>query len=100
MRLWIACLLSACGIAAAAPVHASFDIAATGGWHAVSGTAVVDNSVRHLQHPALLLDGDGVHESVVYSSLVSLTIGQRYILSGWIRTEDLRVRDRDRSPVV
>ena len=30
---------------------------------------------------------------------VSLTIGKRYDLSGWVRTEALAVRDLDRSPI-
>ena len=30
---------------------------------------------------------------------VNLTIGKRYELSGWVRTEDLAVRDLDRTPI-
>jgi hypothetical protein len=30
---------------------------------------------------------------------VALSIGRRYELSGWVRTEDLQVRDLDRSPI-
>jgi hypothetical protein len=30
---------------------------------------------------------------------VSLSIGKRYELSGWVRTEDVEVRDLDRSPI-
>ena len=33
------------------------------------------------------------------SSAVSLTIGKRYELSGWVRTEAISVRDLDRSPI-
>jgi len=59
----------------------------------------VDNAVRHNGKPSLRLDGDGAREGLVYSAPVSLNIGHSYILSGWIHTQDFRLRDRDHSPV-
>src|SRR6185436_17790406 len=35
----------------------------------------------------------------IRSGAVPLTLGKRYELSGWVRTENLTVRDTDRSPV-
>ena len=38
-------------------------------------------------------------DAVVRFAPVALTIGKRYELSGWVRTDDLAVRDLDRSPI-
>lgn len=62
---------------AAAPIYlASFDSAGSG-WTALRGAATSD--------PAAIS--------------VALTIGHRYELAGWVRTEALAVRDLDLSPI-
>src|SRR5580700_10219005 len=72
-------LLAALAAKASAPLYqASFDTP-NNGWTAVRGSAAPDASVRSLP--------------------LSLTIGKRYELSGWVRTENLTVRDLDRSPI-
>src|SRR5579884_3386323 len=99
MRSSILAVLCAGCACAAPPFHASFDIAGNGAWTASGGPAIVDNAVRHNGKPSLRLDGDGAREGLVYSAPVSLNIGHSYILSGWIHTQDFRLRDRDHSPV-
>ncbi len=69
-------------------------------WTALSGTATLDSAVMHGDHPSLRLEpavsGGG---PVVRSEPITLTIGKVYELSGWVRTEDLEVKDLDRSPI-
>ena len=41
----------------------------------------------------------GKGDACVRSAPVSLTFGKRYELSGWVRTEDVRVEDSGRTPI-
>ena len=69
-------------------------------WASVHGTAVTDSGVTHDGARSLRLEAaTGSSDAVARSTPVSLTIGKRYELSGWVRTEDLSVRDLDRSPI-
>ena len=63
------------------------------------GTSATDSAVRHDGAISLRLDGDGTGDASARSSTIPLTIGKHYELSGWIRTELLRVRDIGRSPI-
>ena len=54
---------------------------------------------RRQQVPAPRRRSKTAPDAVVRFAPVSLTIGKRYELSGWVRTEDLTVRDLDRSPI-
>jgi|SRR5579884_3204623 len=90
--LTVAAIAVSCAFAAP-PFHASFATAAARG-------AATDDTIRHEGHPSLRLDGDGAHEGQAFSAPVSLTIGHSYILSGWIRTQDVRVHANDRAPVI
>ncbi len=69
-------------------------------WTELSGIATLDSTVMHGDHPSLRLEpavsGGG---PVVRSKPIALTIGKVYELSGWVRTEDLEVKDLDRSPI-
>ena len=76
----------------------SFDPAGSG-WTAVRGSAVADPALRRGDAVSLRLDGDGSGDACARSAPVVLTIGKHYELSGWVRTELLRVRDLDRSPI-
>src|ERR1700722_8705912 len=83
---------------AATPFQASFD-SNTKQWEAVRGTATQDAQTQHAKHSSLRLEAEGESGAFVKSTPVSLTVGKRYELSGWVRTENLQVRDVDRSPI-
>ncbi|HTX77297.1 MAG TPA: C45 family autoproteolytic acyltransferase/hydrolase, partial [Terracidiphilus sp.] len=69
-------------------------------WTVDRGSAVVDSVVLHEGHKSIRLEpGAATQDSCVRLAPVTLAIGKRYELSGWVRTEDLRVQDVDRSPI-
>lgn len=68
------------------------------GWNAASGKAEVDPAVPHAGKASLRVDPAG-GEAAVLSAPVSLAIGHRYEIRAWVRTENLVVRDTDRSPI-
>ena len=84
---------------AASPVFkASFDNAEEK-WAVDHGSAELDSSVLHEGHKSIRLErGPDSPNTSVRLAAATLTIGKRYELSGWVRTEDLEVRDLDRSP--
>src|SRR5580765_2865730 len=92
--LWIAALAQA-----ATPLyHASFD-KADHGWTVVRGTGSPDTAVLHDSRRSLRVEPGSSPDACVRSAPVSLKIGKRYELSGWVRTDALTVRDLDRSPI-
>jgi hypothetical protein len=69
-------------------------------WTAVRGSAIQDSSVLHESKKSLRVEPSaGSPDAAVSSAPVNLTIGKTYELTGWVRTEDLTVRDLDRSPI-
>jgi Phospholipase B/Peptidase family M1 domain len=84
-------------IAAPPPFQASFDSSAK--WEAVRGSSNVDSTVQHDKHSSVRVEAAGDSGAFVRSTPVNLTVGKRYELSGWVRTENLRVHDVDRSPI-
>ena len=95
------CCLSA-GLAAygATPLFQSSFEKSSQGWAAVSGTATPDSTVLHGANKSLRLEAAKAGgDAVVRLAPVSLTIGKRYEISGWVRTEDLTVKDEGRSPI-
>ena len=75
-------------------------VSAEGGWSVVRGIATSDPGVTHTNNPSLRLEAARTSpDACVRSAPVSLSIGKRYELSGWVRTENLTVRDLDRSPI-
>jgi hypothetical protein len=55
---------------------------------------------RHANNKSLRLEaGNASADACVRSAPISLTLGKRYELSGWVRTENLTVSDLDRSPI-
>ncbi|HYW47633.1 MAG TPA: C45 family autoproteolytic acyltransferase/hydrolase, partial [Bryobacteraceae bacterium] len=57
-------------------------------------------AVLHGNNKSLRLEGTKTDPDVVVRfTPIPLTIGKRYELAGWVRTEDLTVRDLDRSPI-
>ena len=96
-------LFLALPLSAATPLfNGSFDGAAKD-WTVERGIAFSDPSVAHNNHKALLVQPASGSiqgsDAFVKSAPLSLTIGKRYELSGWVRTDDLRVTDTARSPV-
>ena len=85
---------------AATPVfRASFDNPQQT-WAVDRGSVVLDSSVLREGHKSIRLEpGRNSQDACVRLSPVNLTIGKRYELSGWVRTEDLTVRDLDRTPI-
>ncbi|MGO9863820.1 MAG: C45 family autoproteolytic acyltransferase/hydolase [Terriglobales bacterium] len=98
------CLLIASIAQASTPLfQASFQKANqhwSADWSADRGTAVADSSVLHGKSVALRVERDGASQDASVRLVpVTLVIGKRYELSGWVRTEALQVRDLDRSPI-
>jgi hypothetical protein len=94
------CLVVALVAHAATPVfQASFEKPERG-WTVVHGKAAPDAAVTHANRKSLRLEsGPAASDACVQLAPVSLTIGKRYELSGWVRTEDLTVRDVARVPL-
>src|SRR5450432_4479147 len=82
-------------IAAPPPFQASFDSSAK--WEAIRGAANVDASIQHDKHSSVRVeprqDTSGDSGAFVRSTPVNLTVGKRFVLSGWAPTENLRVHD-------
>jgi hypothetical protein len=96
----LCCLGAALAAQAATSVfQASFEKSSPN-WTAVRGVATPDSTVMHGASESLRLEpaetGNG---PVVRFAPVSLTIGKRYELSGWVRTADLSVKDVNRTPI-
>ena len=97
----IACCLLIASIAQASnPLFQAPFQNRTRDWTADRGTATLDASVVHDKSPSLRVERDAaVQDACVRLAPITLVLGQRYELSGWIRTEGLEVRDLDRSPI-
>src|SRR4051812_190568 len=65
----------------------------------VRGMATVDAATLHNNRKSLRLEPAKSGAAMVRFSPVNLTMGKRYELSGWVRSENLEVRDLDRSPI-
>ncbi|HTS26714.1 MAG TPA: C45 family autoproteolytic acyltransferase/hydrolase [Bryobacteraceae bacterium] len=96
----LCCLISSFAAYAATPLfQASFE-KPNQGWSIERGAATPDAAVLHNNNKSLRLEGVKHQPDVlVRFAPVSLTIGKRYELSAWVKTEDLAVRDTDRSPI-
>jgi hypothetical protein len=96
----VCCLFVAIGANAATPLfQASFD-KPNATWVVVRGAATPDASMLHEGHKSLRVEPGGPSpDACVRLAPVALTIGKRYELSGWARTEALVVRDLGRSPI-
>ena len=85
---------------AATPVFkASFDNAQLT-WAVDRGSAELDSGVLHEGHKSIRLEpGTTSQDACVRLAPVTLTMGKRYELSAWVRTEDVEVRDVNRTPI-
>ena len=99
LRFPVVLLVVATAHAATPVFNASFDNAHPT-WTVDRGSAVLDPGVLHEGHTSVRLEsGPAAQDASVRLAPVALTIGRRYELSGWVRTEDLEVRDLDRTPI-
>ena len=97
MRLFLS-LAIAIPLSGATPLFQSSFENSGNGWNVVRGLAAADSSVTYQRHKSMRLEPGG-SDAMVRSAPIQLSIGKRYELSGWIRTEKLSVRDLDRSPI-
>ncbi len=94
------CLLLASIAQASTPLYQSSFQKSAAEWTAVRGRASSDSTVSHDKRISLRVEREGTsQDACVRSAPITLVIGRRYELSGWIRTEGLQVRDLDRSPI-
>jgi hypothetical protein len=95
LRTLFLCLLTVAAQAATTVYQASVDQLTV-----VHGSAAPDAAVHHNGPKSLRVEPGGQYpDAIIRSAPVSLTIGKHYELSGWVRTENLTVRDLDRSPI-
>src|SRR5437899_3345948 len=91
--------------AAAVSLHAATPLYQTSidkpqNYTVVRGIARPDPEVLHNNNKSLRIEpAKTAHGSIVRFSPMRLTMGKRYELSGWVRAENLEVRDTDRSPI-
>jgi len=99
--LCLACyLLMAAPAQATTPLFQSSFHKPNQDWTAVRGSAAADSSVTRENTPSLRVEREsGAEDACIRLAPVALTLGKRYELSGWVRTESLEVRDLDRSPI-
>jgi hypothetical protein len=94
------CLLIASITQASNPLFQTSFQNRTRDWTAERGTATLDAAVVHDKSPALRVERDAAaQDACIRLAPITLVLGKRYELSGWIRTEALEVRDLDRSPI-
>jgi hypothetical protein len=100
MRHLLVGLAFVASLHAASPLfHGSFD-SPSPAWTVLRGTGVTDPGVTHEGQMSMRLEsGNTAHDARVQSAPIALTIGKSYELTGWIRTDQLAVRDLDRSPI-
>jgi hypothetical protein len=84
-------------LAAAAPAQPA-QLAFPEGWTAARGSAVADRAASLAGRVSLRLESPS-GDVLVLSPPVSLTIGRRYEIAAWVRTESLEVTDADRTPI-
>lgn len=91
------CLCAALSLNAAALFNQSYS---SDSWTAVHGSVGTDDSVRHNNKNSVRIEATTSSPSAsAQSQAVHLTIGKTYEISGWVRTENLSVKDLDRSPI-
>jgi hypothetical protein len=69
-------------------------------WTPIHGSALADTAVRHNDRSSVRLEPGklGQHASA-QSAAVHLVIGKTYEISGWVRTQNLAVKELARSPI-
>lgn len=94
---FVLCLCAALCLQGATPL---FQHQSSAGWTAPHGSLISDDSVRHSNHASLRVEANPANaDASARSAAIHLTIGKTYEMSGWVRTQDLTVKDLDRSPI-
>ncbi|MBZ5607311.1 MAG: hypothetical protein LAP38_03565 [Acidobacteriia bacterium] len=100
MRALFLCLAFLAPLQAASPLFQSSFEHSDAGWTTLRGAAAPDASVSYQNQKSMRVEpGPAARDAAVVSAPIPLTIGKRYELTGWIRTNQLAVRDLDRSPI-
>jgi hypothetical protein len=68
-------------------------------WTAVRGAAQADTAVQRDGRPSLRIEPGSGTDAIIRSAPVHLRIRQQYELTGWVRSDGLRVSDTGRSPI-
>jgi hypothetical protein len=93
----VLCLCGALCLQGATPL---FEDQSTAAWTLLHGSLISDDSVRHNNHASLRVEATPANsDASARSAAIHLTIGKTYEISGWVRTQDLTVKDLGRSPV-
>lgn len=91
-------LLLALPLSAGSPVFIG-NVANSKDWSVARGIAFTDPSVQRQGRKAMVVQPMETSDAYVKSPVVHLTIGKRYEVSGYVRTESLEVKDTGRSPI-
>ncbi|HJZ97985.1 MAG TPA: C45 family autoproteolytic acyltransferase/hydrolase [Candidatus Solibacter sp.] len=95
MRAFVLCLTPFVAAFAATVYEAPLDQLTI-----LRGSAVPDSSVHRTAANSLRVQPGKIGpDAAIRTAPVQLTIGKRYELSGWVRTDNLTVRDTGRSPI-
>lgn len=92
-------LMFAAALPAATPLYKSSFEGLETGWNAVRGAGSPDASVTFQGRKSLRVEAGSSRDACVRSTPIALSIGKRYELTGWIRTEQFKVHDLDRTPI-
>ncbi len=93
----VLCLCAALCLRGATPL---FQDQSSATWTPLHGSLMSDDSVRHNNHASLRVEATPANsDASARSAAIHLTIGKTYEISGWVRTQDLTVKDTGRSPV-
>lgn len=88
-----------CLLSFAAGPHSLFQDQSSN-WTPVQGSVVTDNAVRHNNASSLRAEATAESPSAsARSSPIHLTVGKTYEVTGWVRTENLTVKDAGRTPI-
>ena len=91
------CFCAALSLQAATPLLQN---QSSDAWTPLRGAVAPDDSVRHNNSRSMRVEATATSpDASVRSSAIRLTIGKTYEVSGWVRTENLTVKDLNRSPI-
>ena len=93
-------ILAAAVAMGSTPLYQSKFSKANTDWTALRGEATADAAVAHGGNASLRVEPSGqAQDAAVRLAPVSLTLWKTYELSGWIRTQNLEVKDAARTPI-
>ena len=93
----VLCFCAALSLQAATPL---FQNPSSDAWMPLRGSVATDDSVRHNNLKSIRIEATSTSsDATARSSAIHLTIGKTYEVSGWVRTENLTVKELNRSPI-